>query len=184
MADPHDVPGGHPVPHLGLALLAFFSFGATTGFLAGFSNSIYAGFGAPLLFVDTTLFIIFLVAIVAPIVEENVKVSGLMIQKKRMIAELPIFYWALFGMVSGLGFAILEDYIYFQLFFLEFTLEESLHLLLMRLSFPVHMLGSALGGLGVGLWKKTDDVRYFVCLIAIAILIHSSFNFLMTVGVY
>ena len=171
------------LPFSGLYLVAFFCYGATSGFIAGYSNTFYAISVGSLMIVNPTLFILFVVAFIAPVIEESVKVSGLLFQESDKVAQWPIFYWALFGMVSGLGFGLIENYIYFQTFYIHYDLQTALDLLAMRFIFPIHMLASGMAGLGVGLWLKTKKVIYLFTFGLLAMAIHSSFNFLMTVGV-
>lgn len=170
------------LPSKSLLILSFFCFGATAGFIAAFSNTLYMIFSVPLAVFHVSLVMIFVVSFIAPVVEENAKILFHILYRENL-KRLPIYYWVLLGMVSGLGFALLEDYSYFQTFYREFSAQESLNLLLMRLLFPVHLLASATAGLGVGLWYKTKKFKYLVIFIGIAMFIHGSFNFIVSVGV-
>ena len=174
--------GKKEFPSISILTLMFFCFGATSGFIAAFSNTMYLIFSVPLAVFHVSLFILFVVSFIAPVVEENAKIIFHMLYSENL-KRFPIYYWVLLGMFSGLGFALLEDYSYFQVFYLEYSLQESLNLLCMRLLFPVHLLASAIAGLGVGLWYKTKKFKFLVIFMIIAMFIHGSFNFLVSVGV-
>ncbi|MFW6304466.1 MAG: PrsW family glutamic-type intramembrane protease [Candidatus Saliniplasma sp.] len=166
----------------GATVAAFLCFGATAGFIASISNTIYASMISPIALLSPTAFIIFLVTFIAPLTEEPSKVAGFFLIDKRSASRIPLFYWAFFGMIAGLGFALIEDYSYFQQFFVTYSTKDSLNLLLMRLTVPVHLIGSALAALGVGLWRKTDRLYYLVVYILLAMLVHGSYNFMVSIG--
>lgn len=163
-------------------VLAFLCFGATSGFIAMFSNTFYLSLSSPLGLVSPTALAFFVVSVIAPVVEEPVKVAGLFLVDKERSRRIPLFYWAFFGLIAGFGFALIENYTYFQTFFLQYSTTDSLYLLLMRFSFPVHMIGSALAGLGVGLWRKKGSLLYLVLFALLAVLVHGSFNFIVTLS--
>lgn len=161
---------------------AFICFGATAGFLASISNTYYMAYIIPVAVVSPTLFVIILVSVIAPIVEEILKPAGLFAFADDGGKTMPLFYWALYGMFAGLGFASLENYIYFQRFLVDYTLTESLQILSIRLLFPVHMLGSALVGIGIGLYRIKKGLVYLVIFTLLGILVHGAYNFIMVMG--
>jgi len=163
-------------------VIAFLCFGATSGFLAMFSNTFYMSLSSPLGLISPMVLLFFVVSVIAPVIEEPVKVAGFFLIDEKRSKQIPLFYWALFGLIAGFGFALIENYTYFQTFFLQFSTRDSLYLLLLRFSFPVHMIGSALAGLGIGLWRKKNSLLYLVLFVLLAILLHGSYNFIVTWG--
>ena len=164
------------------SIFSFLCFGATSGFIAAVSNTIYASIISPIGLISPTGFILFLVTVIAPLTEEPSKVAGFFLTDKEEAPKVPLFYWSFFGMVAGLGFALIEDYSYFQQFYGAYSTRDSLYLLLLRLSNPVHLIGGALGGIGVGLWRKKNDLIYLIIFIFLAMFIHGSYNFLVSIG--
>ncbi len=162
--------------------VSFLCFGATSGFIAAVSNTIYASIISPIGLVSPTGFMLFLVTVIAPLTEEPSKVAGFFFLDKDEAPKIPLFYWAFFGMVAGLGFALIEDYSYFQQFYLNYSRSDSIYLLILRLSNPVHLIGSALGGIGVGIWRKKKKLIYLVMFIFLAMVVHGSYNFLVSLG--
>ncbi|MBS3816675.1 MAG: PrsW family intramembrane metalloprotease [Candidatus Thermoplasmatota archaeon] len=160
-------------------MIAALFFGATAGQIASFTNTLYGMVISPIGLVEPTLFILVLVSVVAPLVEETTKVSGFFLMSEN--SKFPLYGWVVLGVLSGLGFALLEDYVYFQRFFLSYPLKESLLMLLMRLSFPVHMIGSGLAGLGIGLWRRSDKTIHLVIFTFLAVMVHATYNFTVTV---
>ncbi len=163
-------------------VIAFLCFGATSGFLAMFSNTFYMSLSSPLGLISPMVLLFFVVSVIAPVIEEPVKVAGFFLIDEKRSKHIPLFYWAFFGMIAGFGFALIENYTYFQTFFLQFSTRDSLYLLLLRFSFPVHMIGSALAGLGIGLWRKKNSLLYLVLFVLLAFLIHGGYNFIVTWG--
>lgn len=160
-------------------MIAALCFGATAGQIASFTNTFYGTLIAPIGLIEPTIFILILVSVVAPLVEETTKVSGFFLMDEN--SRFPLYGWVVLGILSGLGFALLEDYVYFQRFFLAYPLKESLLMLLMRLSFPVHMIGSGLAGLGIGLWRRSDKTIHLVIFTLLAVIVHATYNFTVTV---
>jgi len=163
-------------------LISFICFGATSGFIAAISNTIYASIISPIGLISPTGFILFLVTVIAPLTEEPSKVASFFLLEKDEASKIPLFYWSFFGMIAGLGFALIEDYTYFQQFYLTYSTSDSLYLLLLRLSNPVHLIGGALGGIGVGLWRKNRNIFYLFIFIFLAMFIHGSYNFMVSIG--
>ncbi|MFO7791790.1 MAG: PrsW family glutamic-type intramembrane protease [Candidatus Saliniplasma sp.] len=163
-------------------IFAFLCFGATAGFIASISNTIYASMISPIGLLSPTAFILFLVTFIAPLTEEPTKAAGFFLLDKNEAGKIPLFYWAFFGMIAGLGFALIENYSYFQQFFVVYSTRDSLYLLLMRFSMPVHLIGSALAGIGVGLWRKKGRLFYLLLFILLAMLVHGSYNFTVSIG--
>ena len=162
-------------------IFAFLCFGATSGFIAAISNTIYASIVSPIALLSPTAFILFLVTFIAPLTEEPSKAAGFFLLDKREATKIPLFYWAFFGMIAGLGFALIENYSYFQSFFIAFSTTDSLYLLLMRFSMPVHLIGSALAGIGVGLWRKKGSLFYLIIYMLLAMFVHGAYNFMVSI---
>ncbi|MFO8110756.1 MAG: PrsW family glutamic-type intramembrane protease [Thermoplasmata archaeon] len=161
---------------------AFICFGATAGFVAAVSNTLYMFYNIPIAVVSESLFIVVIVSVIAPIVEETLKPAGLLMFQGGKNRHLPLFYWALYGMFAGLGFALIENYVYVQSFLLNYTTTESLQMLVIRFLFPVHMLGSALVGVGIGLYRIKKELLYLVLFTLLGIIVHGAYNFIMTMG--
>ncbi|UCE36298.1 MAG: PrsW family intramembrane metalloprotease [Thermoplasmata archaeon] len=166
-----------------MLLYIVFVTGATSGFIAMFTNTIYMLLGFPIGLFSVNLFLLFVVTIIAPVVEESSKIFALWILKTEEETRFRTIHWVLMGVVAGLGFAILEDYAYFQSFWIQYSPHGSYLILLMRLSFPVHLLASATAGFGVAEWKRTDNPRLFIFWLIVAMFIHGTYNLLVTIGV-
>lgn len=161
-------------------IVAALCFGATAGLIASFTNTLYGAVITPVYMYEPTVYTIILVSVVAPLVEETTKVSGFFLTKEKN--TFPLYGWVVLGIFAGLGFALLEDYVYFQRFFLSYSIKDSLLMLLMRLSFPVHLIGSGLAGLGIGMWKRSGRIFHLIVFTTLAVLVHAIFNFLMAIG--
>jgi RsiW-degrading membrane proteinase PrsW (M82 family) len=166
-----------------LLLYVVFAAGATSGFIAMFTNTLYMLGAIPIALFSANLFIIFVVTIIAPVVEESGKIFALWILKTEGTFKLKTIHWVLLGTIAGLGFALLENYVYFQRFWVDYSPATSYHLLLMRFQFPVHMLASATAGFGIAEWKRTENARLFFIWLIVAMFIHGSYNYLVTVAV-
>ncbi len=127
-------------------------------------------------FLDPTALAVFSAVMVAPLVEELAKPLGLYIIQGEEEPKLSLQNWVLLGAISGLGFAVLENILYASSVMVYGT-DIALSLLLLRFLLPLHMVASAITGLGFGLWIKTKNGFYFVICIFIAMLIHAMFNF-------
>lgn len=123
--------------------------------------------------------ILILACIVAPIIEEILKPIGLIFCRDST-ACFSLRDWALLGGTAGLGFAILENSFYYTS--MLFSQGRSLALVLMVfrtfITTPMHVVASALAGIGIGFWKKRR-VLLTPLAFACAIIIHSWFNFLI-----
>lgn len=151
--------------------------GASSGFVAGWANFSYIGFVSPLFFVDQTVITIIAITIMAPFLEEQVKPLGLYLLKEEENISLSLMNWALLGLLSGLGFGLLEN-VFYAIQAAEFGLDVALLLFSLRmlLSVPIHMISTMITGFGVGVWEKRDRGIYFILYLAIAMVIHGLYN--------
>ncbi|HID73763.1 MAG TPA: PrsW family intramembrane metalloprotease [Thermoplasmata archaeon] len=154
--------------------------GALAGGIAGFVNSIY---GIGVLFLvkfDLFWFIVLLVGVVAPVVEELVKLLGVYLINQEEWPNLAIRDWTVLGALSGLGFATLENAIYALNFLAAgFGGDATLLLLGIRFLFPLHIISTAVAATGFGLWVRTGEIGYFLRYVGVAMLLHASFNLTM-----
>ncbi len=119
---------------------------------------------------------VFSAVVIAPLVEELAKPLGLYIIQGEEEPDISLQSWVLLGAISGLGFAVLENLLYAS-GLMGYGTDVAFTLLLLRSLLPLHMIASAITGLGFGLWIKTRNGFYFVICIFIAMLIHALFNF-------
>ncbi len=157
--------------------------GAISGFIAGYANVAYGGFAAPFYFINPTLFILVLVSVVAPFVEESIKPLGLYLLKEEERVSFAIKDWALLGTLAGLGFGLLENSLYaLEASAYGATVAATLLGLRTLLCIPLHMVATAITGFGLGLWARTGNAKYFLKFLVVAILIHGLYNFTVTVA--
>ena len=162
-------------------ILICLGLGALSGFIAGWANTSYAGLAVPLYFIKPSLFIIVVVSIVAPLVEEPIKPLGLYFLKEEEKITLRFRDWVLLGTFAGLGFALLENGFYaFQV--LTYGTAATLTLLGLRtlLCVPLHMIATTITGFGIGLWAWTGNARYFLKFLVFAMFVHGFYNFTVT----
>jgi RsiW-degrading membrane proteinase PrsW (M82 family) len=160
--------------HKGFALLV----GALTGSLAGYANSTLGlAVGLPFALVSENAFLIVLSVVVAPLVEEHVKLVPLWLLETEEKATYTPRRWMTLGTLSGLGFGIAE-----ALFYLQALAGTSLQLaglnLLTRLllTVPLHGVLVAITGYGYGLARARGRARPIALALAAAILLHAAFN--------
>jgi len=156
-------------------ILALFA-GGVSGFVASITNTVYFFSSVVFLMVSPSLFILFVVSVIAPLVEESAKPFYLYLLKLEDRPMFTVGQWTMLGFAAGLGFALMEDVIYISRIIPGNGLDAGLRLLLLRLSFPVHMMGTALAGAGIGLWQRTNRVTHFTNLIVISMVIHGLYN--------
>lgn len=158
--------------------------GALSGFIAGLANIFYIGYAIALYFLHPSIFVIFIVSVIAPFVEEQIKPLGLYFLKEEEGVSLSVGDWTLLGSFAGLGFGLLENGLYaYQVS--NYGSGVSLALLGLRtlVSLPVHMIATTVTGFGIGLWARTRKVSYFLRFLVAAMLIHGFYNFMaMMVG--
>ncbi len=142
---------------------------ATVGEMAlGMDTSLQAGAISALSFV--------LVVLVAPIVEECVKPLGVLLIQKEERPALSMADWAMLGLFAGLGFALLEDFLYATAA-LTAGADAALALLGLRLLLPLHLVASTLTGVGIGMYQRTGRPLDFAVMLVPAICLHALFNF-------
>jgi RsiW-degrading membrane proteinase PrsW (M82 family) len=126
---------------------------------------------------NTTLGALFLVLVIAPLVEEALKASGVARNKDkiRSIADGPVF-----GASTGLGFGFFETFLYGLSLFLVSGLAPAIGLVILRSISSVLLHGSSTGMFGYGYARSKFGVpgagsgSYYL----LAVGMHASFNFL------
>lgn len=162
-------------------ILTCLGLGAISGFIAGWANVTYGGLAVPLYFIRPSLFTIVVVSVMAPMVEEPIKPLGLYFLKEEEKVVLRFRDWVLLGTFAGLGFGLLENGLYaFQASTYGATVTAALLGLRTLLSLPMHMIATTITGFGVGLWARTGNASYFLKFLVVAIFIHGSYNFAVT----
>jgi RsiW-degrading membrane proteinase PrsW (M82 family) len=126
---------------------------------------------------NTTLGALFLVLVIAPLVEEALKASGVARNKDKIrnIADGPVF-----GASTGLGFGFFETFLYGLSLFLVSGLAPAIGLVILRSISSVLLHGSSTGMFGYGYARSKFGVpgagsgSYYL----LAVGMHASFNFL------
>jgi RsiW-degrading membrane proteinase PrsW (M82 family) len=164
-------------PHYLIAL----GIGAIAGLIAAFAETFYVGIAAATLIFNGSVLALALATVIAPIVEESVKPLGLLLLKEDQGLKFNLPSWAILGTLAGIGFGITENFVYFASA-LPFGLNVALSLLLMRtlLTIPLHSINTTLTGFGIGLWQRSQNARLLVVFLFIAMIIHGSFNLLVS----
>lgn len=162
-------------------MLICLGFGALAGFIAGWANTSYAGLVTPLYFIRPNLFTIFVVSVIAPIVEEPLKPLGLYFLREEEKVSLRLRDWVILGTFAGLGFGLLEN-ISYALEVSSYGVSVAFALFGLRTfaSLPVHAIATTISGFGIGLWAKTGKTGYFFKFLVVSVLIHGLYNFTVT----
>ncbi len=157
-------------------IMTAFGLGAISGLIAGWGEMGLMFNNMAIMFLEPTLITVFMAVIIAPLVEEIAKPLGLYIIQGEEEPDLEIQDWIILGAVAGFGFAVLENILYaFNV--LSFGPDIAASLLFLRFLLPLHMVASAIAGLGFVLWVKTKKGIYFIICLFVAMLIHALFNF-------
>jgi RsiW-degrading membrane proteinase PrsW (M82 family) len=135
---------------------------------------------SPVTLRQPTALIIILVSVIAPFVEELAKPLGLYFIQGEEKPNFQVKEWALLGALAGLGFAIIENFMYAATL-LPFGTEPALNLLFLRFLMPLHMIASCIAGWGFGMWMKTRNAKYFAVCLFVAMLLHGLFNLAATI---
>jgi len=163
-------------------LLICLGLGALSGFIAGLANFYYMGYAIILFFLNPSTFVVAVVSIVAPFVEEQIKPLGLYLLKEEEKISLKVKDWTLLGLFAGFGFGLLENGLYaFQVLSHGVTVGLMLFGLRTLISLPVHMIATSITGFGIGLWARTERVSYFLKFLVLAMFIHGLYNFIATI---
>lgn len=131
---------------------------------------------------NSSLGALFLVLVIAPLVEEALKASGVARNrdKIRNLADGPVF-----GASTGLGFGFFETFLYGLSLFLVSGLAPAIGLVLLRSISAVLLHGSSTGMFGYGYARSKFGVSgpgsgaYYL----LAVGMHASYNFLASGGV-
>ncbi len=165
-------------------VLIAFGFGAISTLIASWASLALllniATVTVPFSISEPTVVGILLAVIVAPFIEELAKPIGLYFIGSEEKPDIALRDWALLGAMAGLGFAVVENFLY-ATSVLAYGTDVSLWLLGLRFLLPLHMIATAISGFGFGLWLKTHNAKYFVGCIAVSMLLHGLFNLAATV---
>ena len=121
--------------------------------------------------------IFILACILAPITEEVLKPIGL-ISFRRHANHMHLKDWAVLGSFIGVGFAALENAIYFMSALLTGGKALAIATAIFRTftTLPMHALTSTISSLGFGLWFSLRKPLAIPVFYVISIVIHSTFN--------
>ena len=128
---------------------------------------------------DSTPMMILMAVLIAPFVEELAKPLGLYFLQAEEKPNLTLKEWAFLGAMAGLGFAIVENFLYAGNVS-SAGAETSGMLMLLRFMLPLHMMASAISGYGFGLWAKTKNAKYFIYCLLAAMILHGLYNLAAT----
>jgi len=128
---------------------------------------------------DPTPLMILMAVLIAPFVEELAKPLGLYFMQAEEKPNFTLKEWAFLGAMGGLGFAIIENFLYSGTI-ASAGAEASAMLMLLRFMLPLHMIASAISGFGLGLWVKTKNAKYFIWGLLAAMILHGLFNLAAT----
>lgn len=160
--------------HKGFALLV----GALAGGLAGYANTTLGlTLGLPFALYSKTAFYAFLVVLVAPVVEEHVKLFSLLLLRAEEQASYSPRRWLVLGALSGIGFGLAEAALYWQAIAPQSLTAANLNLgtrLLMTV--PFHGLAVTASSYGYGLYRAKGSLAPLVRGLSVAIALHAAFN--------
>jgi len=167
------------------ALFATITAAILEGIIVGLGTAVSQNYPGPefvFLNGNSTLGVFFLVLLVAPLVEEGLKASGVAARKSqlRVVADGPVF-----GASVGLGFGFFETFLYGLGAFLVGGLAAGITLILVRSLSSVVLHGSTTGMFGYGYAKGQFGVKgpgagaYYL----LAVGMHAAFNALASLAV-
>ena len=118
--------------------------------------------------------------IVAPFVEEIIKIAGIVFIKTQENINIWVHDWIELALFSALGFSVFENFLYFSQFLNSNQLNNALMLLSIRflISTPLHLTTTSIAAYGIGNYDVTHLKKYLVYLL-LAMIIHSMFNLSM-----
>lgn len=160
--------------HKGLALLL----GALVGGLAGYANTTFGtAVGLPFALVSADAFLIVLTVVVAPVVEEPVKLLALHFLDVEEKATYTPRRWLALGALAGIGFGLAEAALYWRALapvsLAAATLNAGTRL---ALTVPLHGLLVTASAYGYGLWRARRSRAPLALGLTGAILAHAAFN--------
>lgn len=166
--------------HVAVAL----GFGALSTLLASWGELglLYNAYPAllPFNFEQPSALMVLMAVVIAPFVEELAKPIGLYFLQAEEKPQLELKEWAFLGAMAGLGFAIVENFMY-AYSVSAYGADASLWLLGLRFLLPLHVAATAISAFGLGLWSKTRNPKYFAACIAASMLLHGLYNLAATV---
>ena len=128
---------------------------------------------------DSTPVMILMAVLIAPFVEELAKPLGLYFLQAEEKPNLTLKEWTFLGAMAGLGFAIVENFMYAGNVSGSGA-EASAMLMVLRFMLPLHIMASAISGYGFGLWVKTKNAKYFIYCLLAAMILHGLYNLAAT----
>lgn len=160
--------------HKGYALLV----GALAGGLAGYANTtLGATLGLPFALYSQSAFLVFVLVVVAPLVEEHVKLFSLSLLTTEEQAHYTPRRWMVLGALSGIGFGLAEAALYWQAIAPQSLLAANLNLgTRLLLTVPFHGLTVTASAYGYGLYRYRGSTAPLVKGLAVAITLHAAFN--------
>ncbi|MDX1610776.1 MAG: PrsW family glutamic-type intramembrane protease [Candidatus Thermoplasmatota archaeon] len=152
--------------------------GALGGGLAGYANTTYGlAIGLPLVAVDPNLFLVVLVVLIAPVVEEHVKLLALVFLRSEERATYTPRRWLVLGAFAGAGFGLAEAALYWQAIAPTSLAAANLNLgMRLLLTVPMHALTVTATGYGYGLSRHDRSIKPLIQGLAVAILVHAAYN--------
>lgn len=159
--------------------------GALGGGLASWANSTYGLLvGLPAAAVDVRLFYVAVAVLVAPIVEEHVKLISLVFIQHEEQATYTPRRWMVLGAFAGAGFGLVEAAFYWQALAEASVALANLNLATrLLLGVPFHALAVTASAYGYGLSRHQRNAWPLVRGLAIAILAHAAMNTLQSVPI-
>lgn len=162
--------------------LSMFVIGGAFGWLAGIINTellLVPSIGMQLSHDDYGYILITILGaiLIAPVVEETMKISGVVFLKTQENIVVDVKKWIELGLLSALGFSVLENITYFMGFVSSTDVLTALELLAVRfmMSTPVHLTTTTIAAYGIGNYDISGKKNYIIWLF-VAMLIHASFN--------
>lgn len=159
--------------------------GALGGGLASWANSTYGLLvGIPAAAVDVRLFFVAIAVLVAPIVEEHVKLISLVVIRQEEQATYTPRRWMVLGALAGAGFGLVEAAFYWQAL-AEVSVDLANLNLVTRLlmGVPFHALAVTASAYGYGVSRHQRNAWPLIWGLIIAILAHAAMNTLQSLPI-
>ncbi len=151
--------------------------GALLGSLAGYANSTFTLFGLPFVAGDPGALFVLLVIVIAPVVEEHVKLLALVFLQAEEQATYTPRRWLVLGAFVGLGFGAAEALLYWLVLAPSSLAAANVNLTIRALlTLPLHALTVSLSGWGYGASRLTGRTFPLLRGLVLAIAIHMAFN--------
>lgn len=156
--------------------------GALGGGLASWANSTYGLLvGLPAAAVDARLFFVAVAVLVAPIVEEHVKLMSLVFLQQEEQATYTPRNWMVLGAFAGAGFGLVEAAFYWQAIAGASVALANLNLVTrLLMGVPFHALAVTASAYGYGLSRHQRNAWPLIRGLIVAILAHAAMNILQS----